>query len=142
MARKLAAMDLRPTAWRRWTRLRLSTELIAMDANNADGHALMGNIHATWRRFDQAIVSGERSVGLAPNVAINHGVLAPSLYCTGRFQECLMRIRRAIRLSPYFPDWFLLPLGEGCRGASSTERRFRAGKIHRGPDQGWAAGIA
>ena len=104
----------------------LVAELIALDPLNADGHALMGNLHATRLRFDEAIVSGERSVELAPSVATNHGVLALTLYYTGRFQECLMRIRRAIRLSPYFPDWFLMPLGEGYRGTGELEKAREA----------------
>ena len=28
----------------------------------------------------------------------------------------------AIRLSPYFPDWFLMPLGEGYRGTGQLEK--------------------
>jgi TolB-like protein len=100
----------------------LAVELIALDPMNADGHALMGNLHATRLRFDEAIVSGERSIELGPSIATNHGVLALSLYYTGRFQECLMRSRKAIRLSPYFPDWFLLPLGEGYRGTGQLQK--------------------
>ncbi len=33
-----------------------------------------------------------------------------------------MRIRKAIRLSPYFPDWFLVPLSEGSRGTGQLEK--------------------
>jgi len=100
----------------------LTAELIAIDAMNADGHALMGNLHATRLRFDEAIVSGQRAVELAPSVATNHGVLANTLYYTGHFDTCLTRIRKAIRLSPYFPDWFLMALGEGYRGTGQLEK--------------------
>jgi tetratricopeptide (TPR) repeat protein len=82
----------------------------------------MGNVHATRLRFDEAVVSGERSIELAPGAATNHAVLALTLYRAGRFQECLLRIRKAIRLSPFFPDWFLVPLGEGYRGTGQLEK--------------------
>jgi adenylate cyclase len=100
----------------------LVAELIALDSMNADGHALMGNLHATRLRFDEAVASGERAIELAPSVATNHALLALTLQRAGRFQECLLRIRRAIRLSPYFPDWFLIPLGEGYRGTGQLEK--------------------
>ena len=100
----------------------LAAELIALDTRNADGHALMGNLHATRMRFDDAIVSGELAVELAPSIATNHAVLALTLYRAGCFQACLMRIRKAIRLSPYFPDWFLVALGEGYRGTGQLEK--------------------
>ncbi len=32
----------------------------------------------------------------------------------------------AIRLSPYFPDWFLMPLGEGYRGTGQLEKAREA----------------
>jgi adenylate cyclase len=100
----------------------VAAEMIALDAANADGHALMGNVHATRLRFDEAVVSGERSIELAPGAATNHAVLALTLYRAGRFQECLLRIRKAIRLSPYFPNWFLVALGEGYRGTGQLEK--------------------
>ena len=108
----------------------LATELIALDPLNAEGHALMGNIHAARLRYDEAVASGERSVEMGPIVATNHAVLALTLYYTGRFQECLMRIRRAIRLSPYFPDWFLMPLGEAYRGTGQLDKAREAFEHH------------
>ena len=97
-------------------------EILANDDEIADAHGLMGYIHATRMRFEEAITAGERAVALAPGVATNHAVLALTLYHAGSHQQCLMRIRKAMRLSPYFPNWFLVPLGEAYRGTGETEK--------------------
>ena len=73
-------------------------------------------------RHDEAIAAGERAIRLAPNVATNHAALALVFYYSGRFEDCLARIRKAMRLSPYFPAWFLVSLGEGYRGIGDLPR--------------------
>ena len=97
-------------------------EILSKDDENANAHALMGYIHATRMRFEEAITAGERAIALAPGVATNHAALALTLYYVGSHQQCLMRIRKAVRLSPYFPDWFLIPIGEAYRGTGETEK--------------------
>ena len=54
----------------------------------------------------------------------------------GRYPECLLRIRKAIRLSPYFPDWFLVPLGEAYRGTGQLEKARQVFEYYvaRAPD--------
>lgn len=97
-------------------------DVLAKNDGNADAQALMGNIHATRRRFEEAIAAGKRAIELAPNVATNHAVLALTHYYCGEHAQSLVRIRKAIRLSPYFPDWFLIPLGEGYRGTGALDK--------------------
>ena len=82
----------------------------------------MSIIHATRLDFDNAMAAGKRSIELAPNVATNHGVLALIHYYCGNHAQSLMWTRKAIRLSPYFPDWFLIPLGEGYRGTGALDK--------------------
>jgi adenylate cyclase len=100
----------------------LASRLLTIDPENSDGHALKGYIHVNRLLYDKAITSGECAIALAPSVATNHAALALTLYYSGRFQQCLTRIRKAMRLSPYFPEWFLVPLGEGYRGIGELEK--------------------
>ncbi len=97
-------------------------EVLNKDDGHADAHALMGYIHATRRRFDEALAAGQRAIELAPNVASNHAFLALTLHFSGMHAQSLVRIRKAMRLSPYFPDWFLMLLGDGYRGTGDLEK--------------------
>jgi len=99
-----------------------AARLIELYPEDGDGYALMSSVQLTRGHHDDAIASGERAVELAPSIANNHGALALTLYYSGRFEESLARIRKAMRLSPYFPDWFLVPLGEGYRGTGQLEK--------------------
>jgi len=100
----------------------LIDEALAEDPNQADCIAARGAVLATLGRFDEAIATGERSCELAPNVATNHAALALTHCYAGNPAAALARIRKAIRLSPYMPDWFLFCLSEGYRGGGDLER--------------------
>jgi len=114
----------------------LAVELIELDASDANGHALMGNLLANQRRYDEAIAAGEKAIELAPSMASYHAVLALILYYAGRYEDCLTRIRKAMRLSPFFPHWFLWPLAEGYRGTGQMEKALKVLQHHatRAPD--------
>jgi tetratricopeptide (TPR) repeat protein len=59
------------------------------------------------RQYEDAISSGERAVELGPNIADCYGLLAMTLVYAGQPEAALGRIEKAMRLSPFFPDWYL-----------------------------------
>ena len=59
---------------------------------------------ATSRRHLQ---HGQRAIALGPNVADSHVLLAMTLNYVDRPEEALPLIRKAMRLSPTYPDWYL-----------------------------------
>jgi TolB-like protein/class 3 adenylate cyclase len=89
----------------------LAKKALAIDESDPMIHALWGAIYLLQRRYDQAIAEGEKSVALGPNQADPHFQLAMSLYDTGRYKEALPLVRKAMRLHPYYPFWYLWLLG-------------------------------
>jgi len=100
---------------------RLVREVLAEDGDNADAHSLLGYVLANQGRLEDAVSHGERSTALAPGVATNHATLAISLFYQGDHTACLSRMKHAIRLTHYAPDWFLAVLGDAYRCSGEPE---------------------
>jgi len=69
-----------------------------------------------------AVLPFENMSGDAEQEYFADGIAEDILYYAGRFEQSLTRNRKAMRLSPYFPDWFLVPLGESYRGIGKMEK--------------------
>jgi adenylate cyclase len=89
----------------------LAKKAQALDDSDPMIHALWGAIYLRQGRFDQAIAEGEKSVVLGPNQAEPHLMLAMYLHSTGRHKEALPLLRKAMRLDPYYPSFYLELLG-------------------------------
>ncbi len=89
----------------------LAQKALAIDGDFPDVHALQGAIHLLNRQHDEAIASARRAVEYNPNHATNTALLAMILHNSGELDEAISTYKRAMRLSPYYPDWFLEELG-------------------------------
>ena len=89
----------------------LARKALEMDESCADAHALLGYYHLLTGKHEQAISAGERSVALNPNHADNVANLACSYAVSGRPVEAVTHVRKAMRLSPVYPTWYLNILG-------------------------------
>ena len=89
----------------------LAEKALALDDSDPMIHGLWGAIYLQQKRYDQAIAKGERSIALGPNQAFPHFLLAMYLFHTGRYNEALPLIRKAMRLNPYYPTFYLELLG-------------------------------
>jgi adenylate cyclase len=72
---------------------------------------MLGTVHLFQRKYEKAISTGEKSIALGPNIAVNHTVFAQTLYYSGRFEEAIAMAKKALRLHPYYPAWYLTWLG-------------------------------
>ncbi|HZP93425.1 MAG TPA: tetratricopeptide repeat protein [Burkholderiales bacterium] len=90
---------------------RLSRKALELDADCADAHALLGYYHLLAGKHDEAIAAGERSVALNPNHADNAANLACSYLMGERPADAVLLMRKAMRLSPVHPAWYLNILG-------------------------------
>ncbi|HEV8716239.1 MAG TPA: tetratricopeptide repeat protein [Candidatus Binatia bacterium] len=61
--------------------------------------------------IEQAMAEAERAIALSPNDADLHRVLAEVLALTGRPEEAIGEIEKAIRLNPHSPAIYLYILG-------------------------------
>ena len=89
----------------------LARKALEMDESCADAHALLGYYHLLTGKHEQAISAGERSVALNPNHADNVANLACSYAVSGRPVQAVTHVRKAMRLSPVYPAWYLNILG-------------------------------
>jgi TolB-like protein/class 3 adenylate cyclase len=89
----------------------LAEKARALDDALPDVYALQGAIHLSKREYDAAIEAGEKAVALNPNHATTTALLAMILHNASRPQEAIRTYKMAMRLSPYYPAWFLEALG-------------------------------
>jgi adenylate cyclase len=89
----------------------LAQKALGLDASDPMIHSLWGAIYLQQKRYDQAIAKGEKSIALGPNQAFPHFLLAMYLFHSGRYKEALPLIRKAMRLDPYYPPFYLELLG-------------------------------
>jgi adenylate cyclase len=107
----------------------LAKKALALDDSDPNIHALWGGIYQLQRRYEQAIAEGEKSVALGPNQADPHFLLAMLLHDTGRYQEALPLVRKAMRLHPYYPFWYLWLLGSVYLRMEEYEKAVEAYKV-------------
>lgn len=88
---------------------------------NGLAHIVLEDDHLLGRRFDAALEAGRVAVGLRPNCPVAHAALAKTLLFCGRADEALSSIRRAIRMSPAYPAWFLDVLAASYRDSGDLE---------------------
>ncbi len=71
---------------------------------------MLGNIYLLQKKHDQAIAEGKKAVALGPNSAETHALVAEILRFSGMFEEATTLCKRAMRLQPYYPEWYLISL--------------------------------
>ena len=82
-----------------------------LEPDYANAYSLLGCITLLGEDFDSALEFLEQGVILAPNNAENTAELALGLIQAGMVDEAREVIRRAIRLSPICPAWYLMIAG-------------------------------
>ena len=100
----------------------LARQVIAEDEHNGDAHAILCYILAFRARAEGAVHHGERAVELGPSSAAAHAALATALFFCGEYEASLARMKKALRLSPYAPDWILAGLGDAYFKLGQVER--------------------
>ncbi len=89
----------------------LAQKALTLDDKSASVHALLGLIYLFQRQHDKAITEGKLAISLDPNFSIGHAHLAGTMFFSGRFEEAIALMKKAMRLSPYYPAFYLNYLG-------------------------------
>jgi adenylate cyclase len=58
------------------------------------------------RQYERAIAEGERAISISPNGANYNAILAMIYTWSGRPEEAIELIKKAMRISPIYPAWF------------------------------------
>jgi adenylate cyclase len=109
---------------------------LALNPELPDALNLRGGIDLTLGRLDLTIAARRRAIEVAPNHSESDAWLAAALYFAGDLPAAERHIALAMRLSPFYPAWYLLVLGFvrlGCGRFAEAERAF-AEVCERSPD--------
>ncbi len=106
------------------------------DSDCAEAYASLGMYHLDLGEHDAAIENANKSVELAPNHADNIAISAAILNKCGEPALAVERMRKAMRLSPIHPTWFLHILGQACRLAGKNDEAIESYRalVSRQPD--------
>jgi adenylate cyclase len=96
-------------------------QALEFDPSSADAYAALGLYHLSLSEHEAAMASINKSVRLAPNHANNVAVSAAILNKCGQPEKAIERIRKAMRLSPISPSWYLSILGQAYRLADMID---------------------
>jgi tetratricopeptide (TPR) repeat protein len=103
-------------------------------------YALLGYIYLHRRQYEKAITAGERAIALNPNGADAHAWLGHILCVAGRPAEGLALLKKAIRLSPIPPNWYLNYMAMAYRMMERYDESLEVSKqaLHLNPDDLYA----
>ena len=93
----------------------LAQKALALNDTLDSTHSLLGNIFLIKRQYDKAVAEAEGAVALNPNGADAHAHLGMILHYVGRPEEAIVFLKKATRLNPLPPNWYLFSLGHAYR---------------------------
>ena len=124
------------TAYSMAEALKFSNLAIAHDDDEAWGHWAMAGYHMFSGQHDRAIASYEKALELNPNDADVLNDFGQCLSYAGRAKDGVEMVRRAMRLNPHYPEYWILQLGPiffDARQYAELHRHIRE-FAHRGHD--------
>jgi len=88
----------------------------------------LGGLSCFQRKYDKAIEFGEKAVAINPSDPHILMILSSINMYVGRFDDSIAIIKKAMRLSPYYPAVFLLPLHDSYFLTGHYEEGLAVGK--------------
>jgi len=101
--------------------LALAQKVVALDNSLPGPHEMLVVVYVWKKRYDQAIVEAQRVIVLVPNAAEGYWRLGQILSLTGRPEEAIGLIEKAMRLNPHYPAFYLSDLGNAYYVAGRYE---------------------
>jgi adenylate cyclase len=89
----------------------LAQKALALDDSNGTALSQLCEISWMQRQFDRAVAEGERCVAINPGYPICYQALADALGTSGRPEEALSAVEKAIRLDPGGGDFYAYFVG-------------------------------
>jgi adenylate cyclase len=104
----------------------LAQKALSMDDSNPMAYALLSNVYMAKKQHEQAIHYGEKALDLAPNFADITATIGLTFMYSGRPEKAIELVKKAMRLSPYYPAWYLPVLGLAYRLTGQYEEAIAA----------------
>jgi adenylate cyclase len=99
---------------------------IRVDEADAWAHWGLALCYLSQKRPEQALAELERALALNPNDADVRADLGWTLHCAGKSLAGIEEIKKAMRLNPYYPGWYLWELGMALYAARQYEEAAEA----------------
>ncbi|MCZ6859172.1 MAG: BTAD domain-containing putative transcriptional regulator [Alphaproteobacteria bacterium] len=110
---------------------KIAQKAYALDPNRPRTYALLGHLQLFKGDMKQAIAFGEKSVALSPSGAENYALLAITYSYSGQPERSIELIeRKAMKLSPLYPGYYLWILGRSYRLMGDHNRAVRTFTEH------------
>lgn len=84
---------------------------VELDGSDARGFGELGFAHLYRKENDSALASYERATQLNPNDADLMSDMADAMAHSGRSEDAIKQLHKAMRLNPFYPDQYLWNLG-------------------------------
>ena len=91
--------------------VKTAEQAVALDDSLPLAYARLGWAYFAARRHKEAMTEGRRAVALGPNDAESHAQLGNLMNWTGNPEEGIVLIKKAMRLNPNYPYYYLFYLG-------------------------------
>ena len=108
------------------TAIAMAHRALKGDPSHGDAYRLLGSSHLLRREYDKALAFHRKSVAREPNGAQAAAVYAFVLNYAARPAEAIVQMQRAMRLSPYYPAWYLSHLGLSYHLAGQHDKALAA----------------
>lgn len=104
---------------------------LILDPDDARGYAALGNACLYKRRHGDSLAAYERAIQYNPNDADILAEMGHSSSVSGDTDRAVELINRAMKLNPFYPDWYLWHLGEAYFDMSDYDEAIRTlNKMH------------
>jgi len=116
--------------------MEMARKALAIDESIASAHGLLSSLYAIRREYDKALAEGERAVALEPWSQPVLTNFSGVLRATGRPEEAIPLLQKAIRQNPFGPSSIYTEFGWVLRDAGRFEEAIPAFKkaIQISPD--------
>lgn len=122
--------------------LNMASAAVAMDPHNGRCQWLLGLVHFYCGDREEEERHNQRALALNPNDANALTSAGAILARHGRYEEAIDRVREAMRLNPYHPEWYWVSLGNIFYLARRYEDALESFKHRSGPGYWLLARIA
>jgi tetratricopeptide (TPR) repeat protein len=110
--------------------------VLAINDEAASGYRILGSVHLMKREYEKANNYYEKALSLTPDNPDMQAGRGFALNYLGKPQEAIMHFKKAMRLSPFYPAWYLHHLGLSYHLTGQYEEAIEAIKkaIERTPN--------
>jgi len=102
--------------------IEITQKVTLLDDFQPTVHSLWNSIHLAQGQYDKAIVDGKKAIELGPSDATSNMLLAMTLHFAGKFEESIFYNKKAMRLNPYYGNWYTGILASSYSMAGEYEK--------------------